>query len=228
MNRYLLAGLGLSLSVAGIAFAANEAAPPLAGDPHMGMHQVMRLPATRAEVKAQVDAHFAALDRNHDGFVTPDELPMRAMADMGRGGMRGSAPNKDALDHMFAMMDKDGNGQISKAEFDAFHADGMHMRHSSHEEHGPGTDAGMHDRRDMMVAMLFRHADANQDGKVSRAEAEAAALARFDRADTDHDGVLSEAERDAVHTHMSMRMHRGMPGNKGDMPPPPPGPPPQN
>jgi len=44
----------------------------------------------------------------------------------------------------------------------------------------------------------FARADANKDGKVSLAEAEAGALAMFDKVDTNHDGAISPAEHDAM------------------------------
>jgi hypothetical protein len=46
---------------------------------------------------------------------------------------------------------------------------------------------------DRLVAM-----DANGDGAITRAEAEAARTAQFNRLDTDHDGYLSQAERAAA------------------------------
>ena len=42
---------------------------------------------------------------------------------------------------------------------------------------------------------LFEMADANKDGRVSLAEAQAAALEHFDRADLNHDGKLTPEER---------------------------------
>ena len=42
---------------------------------------------------------------------------------------------------------------------------------------------------------LFDMADANKDGRVSLAEAQAAALAHFDSADANHDGKITPDER---------------------------------
>ena len=70
--------------------------------------------------------------------------------------------------------------------------------------------------------MMFRHADADHDGKVSLAEAQTAALARFDKIDTNHDGVLSDAERDAGRARMAERFrdrHAHWMEHKGDVPP---------
>ena len=50
----------------------------------------------------------------------------------------------------------------------------------------------------MMYAMRFDRIDTNHDGKISAAEAEAAAVARFDRLDANHDGTLSAEEQSAA------------------------------
>jgi hypothetical protein len=64
----------------------------------------------------------------------------------------------------------------------------MHMR-------GVGMGMGFGGR-------LFDMADANHDGRVSLAEAQAAALAHFDKADLNHDGKLTPDERRQAHQLM--------------------------
>lgn len=49
------------------------------------------------------------------------------------------------------------------------------------------------------LAML-QAADANRDGSITRAEAQAGREAAFDRLDTDQDGHLSDAERSVANT----------------------------
>ena len=193
----LLAGFWLATSIASVAFAQKHRP---------------ELPGTRAEVQAQVATQFAALDRNKDGFLTPDELPGPPMPPHPRGG----PDDKGRLDRLFTMMDKDGNGEISKAEFDAFHtdhmstwrtADGNRPGAVANADHAAPDAARMEHWKRFAEGMMFRHADADHDGKVSLAEAQAAALARFDRVDTNHDGVLSDAEREAARTRMEARFH---------------------
>ena len=52
---------------------------------------------------------------------------------------------------------------------------------------------------------LFDMADANKDGRVSLAEAQAAALAHFDKADVNHDGKITPDERQQMR---KMRIER--------------------
>ncbi len=46
---------------------------------------------------------------------------------------------------------------------------------------------------------MFEMADTNHDGRVSLAEAQAAALAHFDKADLNHDGKITPDERQQMH-----------------------------
>jgi hypothetical protein len=219
-----LTGVWLAASYFAVAHAQNGAPPPTGG------HH-MQAPKTRAEVEARVREQFARLDTNKDGFLTEEELRPHMPTPAERQAMR---------DKMFAMMDKDGNGEISKAEFEAFHADHVHGRHGpggrdGHEQHAmaaPADGASPHPHmrghrgwHGMMARMMFRHADADHDGKVSLAEAEKAALDRFDKADTNHDGVISDAERQAARQQMAARFRERRAhwmDHKRDMPPPAP------
>lgn len=222
MKRSLfLAGVGLAVCFSAAACAQADTPPPA---DKMGHH--WQPPRTRAEVEARVKQRFAALDTNKDGFITPDELRHHGMHPVNSDHAGpGHADPKEPADALFAMMDADKNGEISKAEFEAFHA--AHMRSGPHR----GGMWMMHMRHEMMARRMFEREDANHDGKISLAEAEKAALDRFDRIDTNHDGVISDAEREAAHQQMAERFrawreHRwgdGGWGHHGDAPPPAPG-----
>ena len=60
-------------------------------------------------------------------------------------------------------------------------------------------DMGSNGRGEGMANRLFGMADANRDGRVSLQEAEAAALAHFDRVDRNRDGRVSPDERRQSH-----------------------------
>ena len=241
-RSFVLAGAALAACFTTGAFAQSDTKP--AGD---GARHHMEAPKTRAEVEARVKERLAKLDVNKDGFITPDELHHHGMHPGGPGhdGAAGAdrVDPKDRADRMFALMDADKNGQISKAEFEAFHAahrpggpDGGRDGRERFARWGGGPRRGMwmmHMRREMMAHRMFEQEDANHDGKVSLAEAEKAALDRFDKVDTNHDGVISDAERDAARQQMAARFHEwrehrwgnggGGWGHHGDAPPPPTG-----
>jgi len=207
-------------AVAGLAPVLAQTAPPPAKHAKMGM------PTTRAEVTQKVQQHFAKADSNRDGFVTQAEADAAASVRHdrieGRMGARGEKmferfdSNKDGrvtkaeADAVFATksvdiahagpgdskpkhnwdalvtrFDTNKDGAISKAEFDAGHA--------------KRTDrvADRRSKRGLSGAM-FAMADADKDGRVSLAEATAAATAHFDRVDTNRDGTLSPEERRAA------------------------------
>jgi hypothetical protein len=230
-----LAGVWLAASCFAAAHAQKDMPPPADGLRHH-----MQAPKTRAEVEARVKARFAALDANKDGFITPDELHHRGLHRDGPDGAKGAdrgADHKARADRMFAMMDTDRNGEIGKAEFEAFHADHEHGgsggpdRQERFAGWGGGQRHGgmwmMHMRHQIMADRMFDREDANHDGRVSLAEAEKAALDRFDRVDTNHDGVISDAERDAARQQMAARFHEwrehrwgGGWGHRGDAAPP--------
>ena len=74
----------------------------------------------------------------------------------------------------------------------------MHMRHMGGM--GMGGQFGGH---------LLEMADANHDGRVSLAEAQAAALAHFDKADLNHDGKITPDERQQGRQVMRIERRQG-------------------
>ncbi|MGD9967430.1 MAG: hypothetical protein AB7T59_12970 [Hyphomonadaceae bacterium] len=100
-------------------------------------------------------------DSNGDGVLT------RAEFDAGRDGM-------------FARLDADNNGQLTREEMRA-----------QRGEHGP---RGMRGHRGGGMHMLAR-ADANNDGNITRDEFLARPIEHFARLDANNDGVISADER---------------------------------
>ena len=72
-------------------------------------------PVTRLELSSKLDADYANLDADKDGKVVPDEIKARLA--------KGAAAKVDELkkerDASFPRFDTNGDGSISKAEFDA-------------------------------------------------------------------------------------------------------------
>jgi hypothetical protein len=155
----------------------------------------------RAQFESRVQAMFARIDADRDGFVTQAEAEAaRAAVRAQRQEQRGE--RRQAL---FARLDADGNGVISRAEFEAprgpraggergeRRAQGFHRR-------GPGL-AGRGQRGGMQGgfgAQGFAGMDADRDGRVSLAEATRARLERFDRLDANDDGRISRDEVQAM------------------------------
>lgn len=210
MNRtksLTLGGAALAVTLAIAAFA--QPAPPEHG---MGMGMGMHMPMTRTALQDMIAQHFKAMDSNGDGVVTKAEF------DAGREAMRKkmAAKRDEHRAEMFAMLDKNHDGSLSKDEYMA------PPPHDGMMDHGPdghdmppppGGPDGDHDggpmhghHRMMMMHMggmhmgdkWFDRADANHDGKLTLAEASAGPLAMFDRADTNHDGTISPDEHKAA------------------------------
>lgn len=148
----------------------------------------------------------------------------------GRGHIMQTELRTDVPAHvakMFARLDTNHDGFISKAEVDA-----MQAQHAAKAEQRA---------QKFNADKIFDRLDANKDGKVTQAEAEAAHQARvqakggqpaeahaagfhglFARADTNKDGVITRAEFDAMGTQIRGRMeqagmHRGFGGKMFDM-----------
>lgn len=151
-NTGKIATLAAALSVAALSVQAQDAP---------GKHPMTEI--TRAEALERAAERFDRADANGDGVLTHDE--MRAAARK----MRGERRNRD--DRMrpeqreegqhgkrgaraFDLMDTDGNGEISRADFDAFVA-----RISDHHKALP-------EKADR----FFERFDENGDGVISRDE----------------------------------------------------------
>ena len=102
------------------------------------------LAQTRAAGQARLDAEFARTDRNHDGFVSRDELARR-LAHLSIAG-RPVRPQetKTLADYWFARADADHDGRISRDEARA------------------------------LYRQTFARFDANHDGRIDAREREAA------------------------------------------------------
>jgi hypothetical protein len=147
-------------------------------------------------------------------------VPLAAQAERGgdrHGGMRG--------EHMKAV-DANGDGDISKAEVEAFQA--KIFAEADTNKDGSLTLAEMNAHHEAMEAKrkaerqqaMFAKLDADGNGKVSQAEfaSQSRAMRGMERMDTDGDGTVTEEEREAARA--KMKEHRGKWGHRGDGPPP--------
>jgi hypothetical protein len=161
-TRLILSLLMASAPIAPL--AAQAAAPAAAATPQ---------PIPRTAFMQRIDSVFVAVDANKDGFA--DRAELEAVQTREFNAQRAYVlKQREALFHK---LDKDGNGTLTLAEFNA-----------------PVTNAPVK----VDSASVLERFDTNHDGKVSLAENRAPAMAQFDRADTNHDGVLSVAEQKAA------------------------------
>lgn len=186
---------------AGVALAALAAAPAIA-QPAGEVRGRFAQPQTRSAVQAQVQARFARADSNRDGFVTQDEIRARAEARRGQRQERSGERREQRFDRL----DSNHDGMISRAELDARSAVGGGDRRAMRGgrpgqrfAHRGGMGGGFAGRG--FAAMDFDH-----DGRVALAEAQRAALQRFDRIDSNRDGTIGVDERQAARAAIRQRM----------------------
>jgi Ca2+-binding EF-hand superfamily protein len=220
MNKFLACGAAAAAIIAsGAAVASVKTAP--AAPAARGARATQ--PLTRTQVEARIDAAFAKLDTNHDGFITKDEVS--AMVAQRQQKMEQRAEHFDSA-KVFDHFDLNHDGKITTAEVDSVrdkrakasgspaqqaHADGFRGWFARADANKDGTitraefdtiapqikarieHAGI--SRDSMMNRMFGMEDTNKDGRVSLAEMKQAALARFDRVDLNHDGTITPQER---------------------------------
>jgi Ca2+-binding EF-hand superfamily protein len=120
--------------------------------------------SVRGDVQKKVDSNFDKGDTNNDGFLNRSEIQS-----MTSKALESLQPKLEAE---FKALDKDGNGQISLAEFKAAAA------------------AKLARNPDLTLSRF----DSNKDGKVSGAEFRAPVMAAFDKVDANRDGKVTADE----------------------------------
>lgn len=207
--------------------------PPVIRGPQavsMTMHDEF---LTRDQMIQHVKQMFARLDTNHDGFITKDEVAafdqkmmhsmhMHARAnerfEQSRFERREGTARKQDRSALFDKLDTNHDGVISRQEFMAerpVHERRVMVMRETEPHSGQAMGEGdMHEMHMRQMGMhggfavhLFAMADTNHDGRVSLEEAEAAALAHFDRMDLNHDGKITPDERRQAHQRMRADHH---------------------
>lgn len=187
-----------SAAVLAVAPASAQPAQQPKATPHMSgpAHHAQRV-HTRAEVAGHVRTMFARLDADRDGFVTKVEAQaMRQHMRRGAGEAHGQRAGR-----AFERMDLNRDGAISRAEWDQ-HAAQRQQRRAAMAAQAAAGGHRMGIAGSMIRGRMFEAADVNRDGRVSLAEAENAALQRFDRLDLNRDGALTPEERRTAREQM--------------------------
>lgn len=214
MKTLLIGGAIAALAVPAIAQVA-PAAPAAPAAPMAAHAQGMQ---TRAEVQAKVAEHFARVDTNRDGVIVKAEADaahqamrakMRARFAQRLAARPGAAAPGVRGDGSaaFERLDTNRDGSISRQEWDAGRA-AREQRMATRRQGAPGAGrvGGMR-MGGGFGGHMFEMADANKDGRVTLAEAQAAALRHFDMVDSNRDGRITPDERMQRRQHM--RMQRG-------------------
>ncbi|WP_284877209.1 EF-hand domain-containing protein [Brevundimonas sp. MEB006b] len=181
MRNTFLTGLGV-IALAAAAGAATAQVPPAPAEGAPAPHHARADPnrqITRAEFVDARIARLTALDTNRDGVVSPEE---RAAAMQARRAERAG--------DRFAKLDANGDGSISRAEFDAGHA--------ARPDRGPRAERAGHREGRRGGAHRAMRGQGREREPVVIAEASAKLGERFDKMDADRNGVISADERRAV------------------------------
>jgi len=138
-------------------------------------------PVTRMELSNRLDKDYADLDANKDGKVGAAEIDAR----LRKGAQAELEIIRKQRDATFAKFDSDGNGSISKAEYEAH--------------------AKLPTIKDPDAKPFLDRFDANKDGSISKDEFRSPTIGNFERLDKDKDGTLSVAEQQAAATQTAAK-----------------------
>ena len=94
---------------------------------------------------------------------------------------------------------------ITRAEFDTM---GQQIKARIEDRQGE-TIVDLASRGVFDLTTMLAKSDTNKDGKVSLAEMQQSALARFDRMDLNHDGKINPQERLQVRQAKKAQAHKG-------------------
>ena len=126
-------------------------------------------PITRSDYIKNVDARFNAIDTNHDGKISKEEMAAEQQHEL----QQAKAAIVKRMEEQFRQLDTNKDGVLSLQEFMA-----------------AAPPVRTSETPDQVMARL----DADHDGTVSIEEFRAPELVKFNRIDTNHDGVVTPDE----------------------------------
>jgi Ca2+-binding EF-hand superfamily protein len=154
---------------------------------------------SKEEAKAAEDKLFAAIDTNKDGVITPGELKKfhEARMEAWKAAWKAEMSKPPATDDK--AKGADDAKAMPKADDEAMQGpmddqmDGCAPRGPGHHKHGMRD--GWHNRHAMMGMMgpmwMMSRIDTDENGQISKAEADAALDKLFTKLDTNKDGFIS-------------------------------------
>jgi len=154
-----------------------------------------KMPAIVEEMlKLTPEQIIKRFDKNGDGFLSKDELPM-------------------FLGKAFDASDKNGDGKLDREEVAALQ---KLLRNFFAAEAQPKAPPPSKET-ELIIDKLLKQFDTDGDGKISRKEAKGQMLASFDQYDTNKDGFLDRTELRALAERLQANQ-KGFPPKDGPGP----------
>jgi Ca2+-binding EF-hand superfamily protein len=193
MRKVLIAAASFAAlaGIAGFALAQQEGAQ----DRPSGLFQADSNSdgtVTQSEYDASRTARFSALDENNDGQLTREEMRAGRGEHQGRGHHRRGGRGM----HQLARADANNDGNITRDEFLAGPTQ-MFARLDNNNDGVISADERPQ-RRERGEGDGRRGRDANNDGQISQSEFAAMGASRFEWLDSNDDGAVTREEADAA------------------------------
>ncbi|MCL7714349.1 EF-hand domain-containing protein [Stenotrophomonas mori] len=165
-NPLILLAVLISAGLSGSALAAAPA-PSKAAPARLDTNADGVIDRQEAAASPRLLQRFDALDRDKNGQLSAEEMPRWHARGGGHRGM-GRGARGHGGQGFLRMMDSDGDGRVSAAEYQAFF-ERMDVNKDGYIDQAD-REARAKERREAW----FRDADTDKDGKLSPAELEAA------------------------------------------------------
>jgi Ca2+-binding EF-hand superfamily protein len=201
MRKILLAAAGLAILASGAGLALAQQGPGSDGGRQFGLFQADANSdgtVTRQEFDAHRVARFATLDANHDGSLTREEM----RAQRGERGERGHRGRRGGGMHSLARADANNDGNITREEFLARPTQMFDRLDANHDGVISTTERPQRPERGERSERRERvNPDSNGDGQFSQAEFMSMGASMFERVDANNDGRVTREEADAARPH---------------------------